>query len=290
MAVDYRAKAGICQQIVGVFDGLSARLADAEGFDWLHVGGYNLSGSLFGMPDVGLLTLSETCDVVRRITACTERPVLVDGDDGYGNYLNVMRLVRDVERTGAAGIHMEDQVFPKKCGHMENKRIVPTEQFCAKIRAFVDTRKSENFLLFARTDAIATDGFDAAIERANMYMEAGADVIFIEAPLDRTQAAAIPERVLGPTMYNWVFKGKSPLIPRDELAAMGYSYYLQADVLYGVSFALRQYFSELRRTGGYGSAAERMISFEEFNEIVGLAAIIEAEDHYEGATHGHRGR
>jgi len=281
MARDHRPRAGVCQQIIGVYDGLSARLADAQGFDWLHVGGYNISGSAFGMPDVGLLTLSETCEAVRRITACTDRPVLVDGDDGYGNYLNVMRLVREVERTGAAGIHLEDQVFPKKCGHMEGKRLVPAEAFTAKIKAFVDTRDSDDFLLFARTDAIATDGFEAAIERGNRYLEAGADVIFVEAPLDGEQAARIPRLIAGPTLYNWVFKGKSPLIPRNELAALGYAYYLQADVLYSVAHALQGYFAALRKTGGYGKAAEHMIGFDAFNEIVGLARIQEAEARYE---------
>lgn len=269
------------EQIVGVYDALSARIADSYEIDWLHVGGYNISGSAHGMPDVGLLTLTENLDAVRRIVGATRRPVLVDGDDGYGNYLNVMRLVTEVEKTGAAGVHMEDQVFPKKCGHMENKRIVPAEAFEAKIKAFVDTRKSEKFLLFARTDAIATHGFDEAVERGNRYLEAGADVIFIEAPTSLEQAAEIPRLVDGPVMYNWVFGGKSPLIPKQELAAMGYRYYLQADVLYAVSHALRLYFSELKKTGTYGAAAERMITFDQFNEIVGLGRIIEAERRYD---------
>ena len=269
------------EQIVGVYDALSARIADSYEIDWLHVGGYNISGSAYGMPDVGLLTLTENLDAVRRIVGATRRPVLVDGDDGYGNYLNVMRLVTEVEKTGAAGIHMEDQVFPKKCGHMENKRIVPAEAYEAKIKAFVDTRKSEKFLLFARTDAIATHGFEEAVERGNRYLEAGADVIFIEAPTSLEQAAEIPRLVNGPVMYNWVFGGKSPLIPKEELSAMGYRYFLQADVLYAVAHALRLYFSELKKTGTYGAAAERMITFDQFNEIVGLGRIIEAERRYD---------
>ena len=186
-------------QIVGVYDALSARIADSYEIDWLHVGGYNISGSAHGMPDVGLLTLTENLDAVRRIVGATRRPVLVDGDDGYGNYLNVMRLVTEVEKTGAAGIHMEDQVFPKKCGHMENKRIVPPEAFEAKIKAFVDTRKSEKFLLFARTDAIATHGFDEAVERGNRYLEAGGDVVFIGGPPSLGEAAGIPRAGGGPT-------------------------------------------------------------------------------------------
>ncbi|MBL8336294.1 MAG: isocitrate lyase/PEP mutase family protein [Rhodoferax sp.] len=270
------------QQIIGVYDGLSARIADQFGFDWLHVGGYNISGSQFAMPDVGLLTLSENLDAVRKIVQCTSRPVMVDGDDGYGNYLNVMRLVREVERTGASAIHMEDQVLPKKCGHMAGKRTVPTETFVSKVKAFVDTRKSDKFLLFARTDAIATGGFEDAIDRGNRYLEAGADVIFVEAPVSLEQAEAIPKLIRGPVMYNWVYAGKSPLIHPDALARMGYTHYLQADVLYAVSHALQAYFGELRATGTYGTAAERMITFDQFNQLVGLDRIRAAEQRYEG--------
>lgn len=269
------------QQIIGVYDALSATIADSYGFDWLHVGGYNISGSQFAMPDVGLLTLSENLEAVRRIVGRTARPVLVDGDDGYGNYLNVMRLVREVERAGAHGIHLEDQVLPKKCGHMEGKKIVPTATFVEKIKAFVDTRKSAGFKLFARTDAIAVTGFEDAIERSNRYLEAGADVIFIEAPVSTEQAAEIPLRVNGPVMYNWVFAGKSPLIHPDKLSAMGYSYYLQADVLYAVTHALQGYFSELKKTGTYGEMSSRMTTFADFNEIVGLDEIRRAEARYE---------
>ena len=216
--------------------------------------------------------------------------MLVDGDDGYGNYLNVMRLVREVERTGARGIHMEDHVLPKKCGHMEGKKIVPTEVFEAKIKAFVDTRKSQDFLLFARTDAIAVAGFDEAIERGNRYLEAGADVIFVEAPTSREQAELIPKLIHGPVMYNWVFAGKSPLIPPAELAAMGYTHYLQADILYAVSHALHGYFKALKDTGTYGEAAQRMITFDEFNRLVGFEEIVRAEQRYEPLMRAARGK
>lgn len=272
------------QQIIGVYDALSAKIADRCGFDWLHVGGYNISGSRLGMPDVGLLSLAENLDATRRIVDSTARPVLVDGDDGYGNYLNVIRLVREVEAAGAKGVHLEDQVLPKKCGHMVGKRVVPPAEFVAKIAAFVDTRKSNDFLLFARTDAIAVEGFDAAIERANRYREAGADVIFIEAPTSREQAEEIPRQVEAPVLYNWVFGGKSPLIPLDELARIGFSYCLQADVLYAVAHALRGYFKDLRETGSYGKTAERMLSFDEFNDLIGLQDWAAAEHRYGAST------
>src|SRR3989440_6313662 len=146
--------AGGLQQIVGVYDELSAKIADGFSSDWLHVGGYNVTGSRFGLPDVGVVTFAEMLETVRIVTSACSRPVLVDGDDGYGNYLNVIRMAREVERTGASGVHMEDQVLPKKCGHMSGKRVVSVGAFVAKIKAFVDTRKTENFLLIARTDAV----------------------------------------------------------------------------------------------------------------------------------------
>jgi 2-methylisocitrate lyase-like PEP mutase family enzyme len=268
------------RQIVGVYDALSAKIADQFRFDWLSLGGYNVSGSRFGLPDVGVVTFSEMLETVRIVTNCTSRPLLVDGDDGYGNYLNVIRMVREVERTGAAAIHMEDQVLPKRCGHMTGKRVIPTQSFVAKIKAFVDTRRSEQFLLFARTDAIAVNGFHDAIERGNHYLEAGADVIFVEAPVSMQQAADIPRLIDGPVLYNWVYGGKSPLIHPDTLSELGYSYYFQADVLFAVSRALQRYFSELKTTGTYGRAQEHMATFDEFNDFVGLAEVIAAEQRY----------
>ena len=268
------------QQIVGVYDALSARIADRFSFDWLSLGGYNVSGSRFALPDVGIVTFSEMLDTVRIVVNCTSRPLLVDADNGYGNYLNVIRMVREVERTGAAAMHMEDQVLPKKCGHMAGKRVVSTEAFVAKVKAFVDTRKSERFLLFARTDAIAVNGFEDAIERGNRYLEAGADVIFVEAPVSMQQAADIPRLIKGPVLYNWVYGGKSPLVHPDRLAQLGYSYYFQADVLFAVSWALQRYFSELKTTGTYGRAQEHMATFDEFNEFIGLAEVIAAERKY----------
>lgn len=268
-------------QIVSVHNALAAKIANEFSFDWIGVGGYNVSGSWLGLPDVGLLTLSEQVEAVRRVAAVAQSPIIADGDDGYGNYLNVIRLVREMERAGANAIHIEDQVLPKKCGHFAGKKLVPQEDFVAKIKAFVDTRKSEDFLCFARTDAIAVGGFNEAIDRGNAYREAGADVIFVEAITSVEQAAEIPKLIEGPLLYNWVYKGLSPLIPLPELRGLGYRYVLQADVLYAVSFALRQYFKDLKTTGSYGGSADRMLSFDEFNELIGLDEIAEAEARYE---------
>ena len=280
-SVTARRTGGELRQIVGVYDALSAKIADWCAFDWLHVGGYNVAGSRFGLPDVGVVTFAEMLETVRIVTASCSRPVLVDGDDGYGNYLNVIRMVREVERTGASGIHMEDQVLPKKCGHMSGKRVVSVGAFIAKIKAFVDTRKTENFLLIARTDAVAVLGFEAAIERGNRYLEAGADVIFVEAPTSLEQAERIPKLIAGPVLYNWVYGGRSPLLDPKTLTDLGYSYYLQADVLFAVSRLLEEYFGELKRSGTYGAMAARMHTFDRFNEIVGLADIMAAERRYE---------
>jgi methylisocitrate lyase len=268
-------------QVVSVQDALAARIANEFAFDWLSVGGYNTAGSAFGLPDVGLLTLTEQVEAVRRVATIATAPILADGDDGYGNYLNVRRLVREMQHAGASAIHLEDQVLPKKCGHMRGKRIVPQADFVAKIHAFVDTRTTEDFLLFARTDAIAVGGFNEAVDRANAYREAGADVIFVEAPTTLDQVEQLPRLIDAPLLYNWVFRGMSPLVPKAELERLGYRFLLQADILYAISFALRDYFSELKATGSYGAYAERMLSFDEFNDLIGLPEIIAAEERYE---------
>lgn len=270
-------------QIVSVDNALGAKIANEFAFDWLSVGGYNTAGSAFATPDVGLLTLTEMVEAVRRVANVAEAPILADGDDGYGNYLNVMRLVREMQHAGASAVHIEDQVLPKKCGHMEGKRIVSQAEFVSKIHAFVDTRTTEDFLLFARTDSIAVGGFNEAVDRANAYREAGADVIFVEAITSLEQAERLPTLVDAPLLYNWVYKGKSPLIPRDELQRLGYRFLLQADVLYAVTHALRGYFGELKATSSYGAWEERMISFDEFNDLIGLGAIVDAEARYEPA-------
>jgi len=271
------------EQIVGVFDCLSARIASRFDFDWLHIGGYNLSATSLGYPDVGLLTLSENVDRVRRIIPHCEKRVLVDGDDGYGNHLNVIRLVREMQAAGASAIHLEDQVLPKKCGHMDGKRVIPAERFIDKIKAFVDTRNSPDFLLFARTDTLAVHGYDDAVERANLYAEAGADVIFVEALCDDDHIRRLPRDVPAPLLYNWVFGGRSPLLHPEELRKLGYSHMLQADVLYAVAPALQDYFGELKRTGTYGDMSSRMWSFDRFNEAVGYAET-SAWDRAYGAT------
>ena len=266
--------------IVGAYDALSARLVERAGFKVMHGGGYNLSASHLGLPDVGYLTLSETVDLAGRIAANTSLPVIADGDDGYGNHLNIGRLIRELERAGLAGVHIEDQVFPKRCGHMAGKRLVAANAFVQKIKAAVDARHDSDFTIIARTDAIAVEGFEQAIERANLYAEAGADVVFVEAPEDEDQAAAVPGAVTRPALYNWCYGGKSPLLPAERVANMGYKFILFTDALYAVSKTLIELYDEIKKNGTYLGYAERMLPFDAFNELLDLDKVAALDDKY----------
>ena len=266
--------------MVGAYDALSARLVERAGFEVMHVGGYNLSASHLGLPDVGYLTLSETVALAGRITANTQLPVIADGDDGYGNHLNTGRLIAELERAGLAGVHIEDQVFPKRCGHMAGKRLVPAEAFEQKIKAAVDARQDGDFVIIARTDAIAVEGFEQAIERANLYAEAGADVVFVEAPESEEQAAAVPCAVARPALYNWCYGGKSPLLPAERVGEMGYKFILFTDALYAVSKTLIELYDEIKQSGTYLGYAERMLPFDEFNELMDLEKVAALDEKY----------
>jgi 2-methylisocitrate lyase-like PEP mutase family enzyme len=258
---------------VGAFDVLSARLVERAGFPVVHVGGYGLSAAQLGLPDVGYLTMTEMLDAVRRICGAVDVPVLADGDTGYGNHLNTDRLIRELERSGAAGVHLEDQVFPKRCGHMEGKRLAPRREMVDKIRAAVDARRDPAFVLIARTDAIAVSGFDEAIDRSRAYLEAGADMIFVEAPVSRLQIADIPKRVPGPTVFNASWDGKSPLPRLDELGALGYRLVLFPDTIFAAARGVMRMLEDLGTNGQYTRGASDLIGFREFNEIVGLARV-----------------
>ena len=269
-----------CSSIVGAYDALSAKLVEQAGCEIIHVGGYNLSAVQLGLPDVGYLTLSETVSSVSRIAACVETPVIADGDDGYGNYLNIQRLIRELEKGCIAGVHIEDQVFPKRCGHMAGKRVVSKDQMVSKIKASVDARIDNDFVIIARTDAIAVNGFDDAMERAHSYAEAGADIIFVEAPLTIEQVKKIPIEIQVPTLFNWCYGGRSPVPSIEELNSFGYRFSLYTDVLYAVSKLLQNLYSEMKKTGSYGSFTNQMIPFDEFNKIIGLDKISKLEEKY----------
>ena len=206
----------------GVYDGISARLAEQAGFQAIYMTGAGTS-AVHGFPDYGLLTATEMADHVRRIVDCTGIPLIADADTGYGNELNVTRALRDYERAGVAGLHIEDQVAPKRCGHLDGKELVPVEEFLIKIRAAVAARRDPDLVIIARTDARAVTGFDDAIARANAALDAGADMAFVEAIPTREELARVPDLVRGPCLLNVVPGGKTPHVTAAEARRMGYA-------------------------------------------------------------------
>ena len=258
---------------VGAYDALTARLVERAGFPVVHVGGYGLSAAQLALPDVGYLTMTEMLESVRRICAVVSLPVVADGDTGYGNHLNADRLIRELERAGAAAVHLEDQAFPKRCGHMDGKRLVPVQDMLDKVKAAADARTDAQFLIIARTDAIAVDGFEAAIARGLAYREAGADMIFVEAPESDSQLREIPKRIPGLTLFNASWDGKSPLPSLDALSAMGYRLVLYPDTIFAATRAVMRMLEGLAAHGQYTGRADGFIGFHEFNEIVGLPRV-----------------
>ncbi len=205
----------------GAYDCITARMIEQAGFSAVYMTGAG-TAAMLGYPDYGLVTMSEMVDNAGRIASAVSVPVIADADTGYGNELNVVRTVREYEQRGVAGIHIEDQGFPKKCGHLENKVVIPLEDYVAKIRAAVSARRDRDFLIIARTDARAVVGFEDAVRRANAAIDAGADMAFVEAPESLEEVAAVPRLVRGPCLLNIVWRGKTPDVALDEAQAMGY--------------------------------------------------------------------
>jgi 2-methylisocitrate lyase-like PEP mutase family enzyme len=215
----------------GAYDGITARLIEQAGFSALYMTGAGTSAS-FGLPDYGLLTMTEMVGNAARITAAAgSLPLIADGDTGYGTELNVVRTVQEHERAGTAGIHIEDQISPKRCGHLDGKELVSTEEFLAKIRAAVATRRDPDFVIIARTDARSVAGFDESIRRANAALKAGADVAFVESPQTLEEVQMVPQRVDGPCLLNVVWGGKTPQVDLREAQLMGYSIAILPGVL-----------------------------------------------------------
>jgi carboxyvinyl-carboxyphosphonate phosphorylmutase len=206
----------------GAYDGLSARLIEAAGFAAVYMTGAGAAASCLGQPDLGLMTLTEMAAQASRLAACVSVPVLADADTGYGNVLNVVRTVREYERTGVAGLHLEDQLAPKRCGHIAGKQIIPAREFVDKIRAAVEYRTDPDFVIIARTDARAVTGLDDAIDRANRYAEAGADVVFVEAPESEEEIRRIAREVKAPLLINMVAGGKTPPVKLEDLERLGF--------------------------------------------------------------------
>ena len=258
----------------GVFDALSAKIAEHVGFEAMFQTGYGSSAALLGMPDFGLLNSGETVDNAMRIIRAVRAPVLVDADTGYGNPLNVWRLVRDLESLGAAGIFLEDQVWPKRCGHMVGKDVIPKDEYIPKLRAALEARRSNDFIIVARTDARAPIGLEEAIERGKAYRKAGADVIFVEAPRSIEELKKVANEIDAPLVANMIEDGVTPSLSAGELLKIGYRiavYPLSA--IYSATFAMRQVLTELKNTGTTKEARNIMVTFKDFNRFMDL-------DHY----------
>ncbi|HZQ73676.1 MAG TPA: oxaloacetate decarboxylase [Burkholderiales bacterium] len=267
----------------GVYDALGALLAEQAGFEALYLSGASIAYARLGRSDVGLVTMSEVADTLAGICARVSRPVIVDADTGFGNALNVMRTVRAFEAAGAAAIQLEDQAMPKRCGHLEGKTLVGASEMAGKIKAALDTRKKA--LIVARTDAVAVEGFEAALERAERYLEAGADVLFIEALRTqdqmKTAAARFSSRV--PLLANMVEGGKTPVLPAAELERLGFSIAIfPGGLARRLAFAAREYFSALKRDGTTASLQGQMLDFTGINELIGTPELLALGKRYDG--------
>jgi carboxyvinyl-carboxyphosphonate phosphorylmutase len=266
----------------GAFDPLSARLVEEAGFPAVYMTGFGTSAALIGRPDVGLLTMTEMAGNAGRIAACVDIPVIADADTGYGNPLNVIRTVQTYEAAGVAGIHIEDQVAPKKCGHMEGKQVIPAEEMVQKVRAAVEARARPEFVIIARTDARAPEGLERALRRGRMYREAGADVLFIEALTSDAEPEEAVRALPGvPLLFNWAEGGKTPPISLERVRALGYRIVIfPISTLLAATAAMRAILQEIARAGTPAAAMHDMPTFAEFVDFIGLPQVREAEQRY----------
>jgi 2-methylisocitrate lyase-like PEP mutase family enzyme len=265
----------------GLYDALSARIAAQIGFEVVFVSGYSVSATRLGEPDFGFVTQTEMADAARSVCRVSEAPVIVDADTGYGNPLNVIRTVNDLQDAGAAGVFLEDQVWPKKCGHMAGKQVVPTEDHAAKLRAAADARGERDLFIVARTDARQPLGLDAAIERCLAYKEAGADALFVEAPLSVEELEQIAAALPGPLVANMIERGVTPHLGRSELEELGFNLIVcPLAALFAAARAVREILTELRDEETTAGAVDSLMPFEELNALVGLEARYADEARY----------
>jgi 2-methylisocitrate lyase-like PEP mutase family enzyme len=266
----------------GCYDALGARLIEEAGFSAVYMTGFGTSAGLLGRPDVGLVSMAEMADNARRIVEAVALPVIADADTGYGNPINVIRTVREYERAGVAGLHIEDQVAPKKCGHMEGKQVVPAGEMVAKVKAAVDARVSPELVIIARTDARAVEGLDAAIERAARYREAGADVLFIEAPQSVDEVMAIAAAFPNfPLLFNYAEGGKTPAVDHSLLAQLGFAIVIfPIATLLASTRAMRTVLAKIRSDGSPINVLPDLPRFAEFLDFIGLPEIRDLEQRY----------
>jgi len=265
----------------GVFDALSAKIAEHVGFEAMFQTGYGSSAALLGMPDFGLLNSGETVDNAMRIIRAVSVPVLVDADTGYGNPLNVWRVVRDLERLGASGIFLEDQVWPKRCGHMSGKDVISKDEYIPKLKAAIEARHSKDFIIVARTDARAPIGLDEAIERGKAYRKAGADVIFVEAPRSVEELKKVSNEIDAPLVANMIEDGTTPNLSASDLLKIGYRIAVfPLSAIYSATFAMKQVLTELKNTGSTKESRNIMITFKDFNQFMDLNHFKDLEKRY----------
>ncbi len=255
----------------GVYDALSAKIAARAGFEVIFITGYSLSATLIGEPDFGLLTQTEMLSAAQRICSVVETPIIVDADTGYGNALNVIRTVKELIRAGAAGMFLEDQVWPKRCGHMKGKQVIPLEEQLKKLQAAISARAGSDLYIVARTDARQALGLKEAITRGAAFKEAGADAVFIEAPESKEEMREIARNVPGPLVANMIERGVTPLMRPEELREIGFELVVwPLGPLYASAQALQSVYTTLRQKGTTADMLERLISFDDFHKIVGL--------------------
>src|SRR5262245_2156193 len=270
--------------VPGVYDALTALFAATAGFEALYLSGAAIAYTRLGRPDIGLVAMSEVADVIALVRDRVPMPLIVDADNGYGNALNVQRTVRLFERAGANAVQLEDQTFPKRCGHLAGKSLIPASEMAGKVKAAVDSRASEETLIVARTDAIAVEGFEGAIARARRYAEAGADVLFVEAPRSREQLADIVASLGGvrPLLVNMVEGGDTPLASAPDLGSMGFRIVIfPGGIVRALARTAQDYYASLARAGSNEPFRDRMFDFGEINALIGTSELLERGGAYE---------
>ncbi len=267
--------------IPGVYDAIGAKIVEKSGFNAMFQTGYGTSATLFGMPDYGFVGATETVENARRICRAVSVPVIVDADTGYGNALSVWKLVKELEEAGASGMFLEDQRWPKRCGHMQGKEVVPHQEYTEKLLAAIDARSSKDFIIVARTDARATEGLDAAIERGKLNKKNGADVIFIEAPKSIDEMKIIGKSINAPLVANMIEGGRTPISSAKNLSKMGFKIILYPlSILYANTFATIKIIKELKKTGTTRKFEKELVNFDQFNDLVELSKFEKLEKRY----------
>ena len=267
--------------IPGVYDAIGAKIAEKVGFDAMFQTGYGTSATLFGMPDYGFIGATETVDNARRISNAISVPLIVDSDTGYGNALSVWKLVKELESAGAAGIFLEDQKWPKRCGHMQGKEVIPQEEYTEKLGAAIDARENKDFIIVARTDSRAMEGLEAAIERGIQNKKTGADAVFIEAPRSLNEMKKIGKEIKAPLVANMIEGGATPMNSAQTLNKIGFNIILYPlSVLFANTFATMNILQELKNTGTTSKYKQKVVNFDQFNNLVELDKFKKMETKY----------